>query len=97
VTPLVIAAARGSKLRSGGTPPDVAVPGGWGQTVAPSRAFVGREALATFGAAADYVVWIAKIRSATPTTPRLWVPLPYPILGIDDFARHARERVGSGS
>jgi len=36
---------------------------------------VGRrfEALATFGAAADYVVWIAKIRSATPTTPRLWV------------------------
>ena len=23
--------------------------------------------------------------------------LPYPILGIDDFARHARERVGSGS
>jgi len=28
------------------------------------------EALATFGAAADYVVWIAKIRSATPTTPR---------------------------
>ncbi len=45
VTPLVIAAARGSKLRSGGTPPDVAVPGGWAETVTASRAFVRRRGL----------------------------------------------------